>query len=140
MSSPERIEVGNIYKIAANSENDITPPLGKGVWYKHFVVMGAYADGSVFGCVVFDSEINREFVPPGDDIFFMPISAGRYSFIDHDSFLECLKLKPASAAKLLEGKAEGKLLPEDLEKAMKLVKMSRRNSYMDLVAFGIVKE
>ena len=113
MSSPEDIEIGNIYKIAANEENGITPPKGRDVWYKHFVVMGKTEDESLFGCVVFDSDMNREYVPPGDDIFYIPIPKGRYPFIDHDSVLECLKLKPASPEKLLLGKAEGKLLQED---------------------------
>lgn len=137
MSSIEGVEVGNIYKIAANEENGITPPDGSDVWYKHFVVMGKTEDGSMFGCVVFDSEMNREYVPPGDEIFFMPIPAGRYPFIDHDSVLECLKLKRATAEKLLLGKAEGKLMREDLEEALKLVGMSRRNDIITLKMFGI---
>ena len=64
MSSSEDIEIGNIYKIAANEENGITPPDGRDVWFKHFVVMGKAPDGSVYGCVVFDSEMNREYVEP----------------------------------------------------------------------------
>ena len=53
MSSSGDIEIGNIYKIAANEENGITPPDGRDVWFKHFVVMGKAPDGSVYGCVVF---------------------------------------------------------------------------------------
>jgi hypothetical protein len=137
MSSSVGVEIGNIYKIAANEENGITPPIGRNVWYKHFVVMGETEDGSLFGCVVFDSEMNRGCVPPGDEIFYIPIPAGRYSFIDHDSVLECLKLKPADAKKLLSGKAEGKLNQDDFEQALKLVKMSRRNDFMTLKMFGL---
>ena len=36
MSSSGDIEIGNIYKIAANEENGITPPDGRDVWFKHF--------------------------------------------------------------------------------------------------------
>lgn len=50
MSSSGEIEIGNIYKIAANEENGITPPDGRDVWFKHFVVMGKAPDGSVYGC------------------------------------------------------------------------------------------
>lgn len=99
--------------------------------------MGKTEDGSLFGCVVFDSEMNREYVPPGEEIFYMPIPKGRYPFIDHDSFLECLKLKPASPEKLLLGKAEGKLNQEDFQKALELVKMSRRNDFTILRLFGL---
>ena len=138
MSSTGDIEIGNIYKIAANEENDITPPDGRDVWFKHFVVMGKAPDGSVYGCVVFDSEMNREYVEPGDEEFYMPINKGRYSFIDHDSFLECLELKPATAEKLLAGKAEGQLNANDLQEALKLVKMSRRHSFILLKMYGII--
>ena len=63
---------------------------------------------------------------------------GRYSFIDHDSFLECLELKPATAEKLLAGKAEGQLSAQDLQEALKLVKMSRRHSFILLKMYGIL--
>ena len=137
MSRPEDIEVGDIYKIAANEENDITPPKGRDVWYKHFVVMGKAQDGSVYGCVVFDSAINREYIEPGDEEFYLPIKKGRYPFVDHDSYLECLELKPATAEKLLAGKSEGKLDAADLGNALRLVKMSRRHSFVLLKIYGI---
>ena len=53
MSNSGEIEVGDIFKIAADEENGITPPGGRDVWYKHFVVIGKTSDGSVYGCVVF---------------------------------------------------------------------------------------
>ena len=40
MSNSGEIEVGDIFKIAADEENGITPPGGRDVWYKHFVVIG----------------------------------------------------------------------------------------------------
>ena len=138
MSSSDEIEVGNIYKIEADEENKITPPEGRLVWYKHFVVMGKAQDGSVYGCIVFDSAINREYVEPGEEEFYLPIREGRYPFIDHNSYLECLELKPATAEKLLAGKAEGKLNSEDFEAALKLVRMSRRHSYILLKMYGII--
>lgn len=137
MNASEAIEIGSIYKIAANEENDITPPIGRDVWYKHFVVMGKTEDGSLFGCVVFDSAMNREYVSPGDELFFMCIPSGRYPFIDHDSVLDCLKLKPATAEKLLLGKPEGRLNQEDFQKALELVNLSRRNDYFTLKMFGM---
>ena len=138
MTSGNTIEVGNIYKIAADQENDITPPEGREVWYKHFAVMGKASDGSIYGCVVFDSAINREYVEPGDEEFYLPIAKGRYNFIDHDSYLECLKLKPATAEKLLAGKFEGKLNDEDFKKATELIKLSRRHNFITLKLFGII--
>lgn len=138
MSTSRDIEVGDIYKIAADEDNKITPPEGRDVWYKHFVVMGKALDGSIYGCVVFDSKMNRDYVEPGDEDFYLPVKEGRYPFIDHDSFLECLELKPATAEKLLAGKAEGKLSQEDLDAALNLVKMSRRHSFILLKMYGIL--
>ena len=138
MNSIDSIRVGNIYKIAADEENDITPPVGCNVWYKHFVVMGKAADGSVYGCAVFDSKINRDYISPGDEEFFIPIKAGKYSFIDHDSYLECLKLKPATSEKLLSGKLEGELDEADLNEALRLVKLSRRHDHILLKMYGII--
>jgi len=138
-TSSQTIEVGDIFKIEADEENGITPPLGRLTWYKHFVVMGKSDDGSLFGCVIFDSSINREHVSPGYEEFFIPVPKGKYSFIDHDSYIECLKLKPATVGKLRKGKAEGKLLPEDLAKALELVKLSPRNGPMLLSLYNIVK-
>lgn len=138
-ASSTGIEVGDIFKIEADKENGITPPLGRLTWYKHFVVMGKSDDGSLLGCVIFDSSINWEHVSPGDEEFFIPVPKGKYSFIDHDSFIECLKLKPATVAKLKKGKAEGRLLPDDLAKALELVKLSPRNGPMVLSMYNIVK-
>ena len=100
--------------------------------------MGKAADGSVYGCVVFDSAINREYVEPGDEEFDMPIRRGKYPFIDHDSYLECLKLKPATAERLLAGTPEGKLEQEDFDTAIRLVRMSRRHNFVLLKMYGII--
>lgn len=78
------VKVGNIYKIEADERNGITPPHGRKTWFKHFAVMGIADDGSLMGCVVFDSEKNREHIEPGYDEFFIPIPQGKYSFIDHN--------------------------------------------------------
>lgn len=138
MNPSKEIETGSIFKIAANEENGITPPEGREIWYKHFAVLGKADDGSVYGCVIFDSAINREYVEPVDEEFYLPIKQGSYPFIDHDSYLECLKLKPATAEKLLAGTAEGKLKQEDFDAAIRLVRMSRRHSFILLKMYGII--
>ncbi len=137
--SSEEIEVGDIFKIEADQENCIKPPFGRLTWYKHFVVMGKSDDGTLFGCVIFDSKINRANIGPGDDEFFIPVPKGKYSFIDHDSYIECLKLKPATITKLKKGKAEGRLQSDDLDKALELVKLSPRNGPMVLSMYNILK-
>lgn len=131
------VEVGNIYKIEADERNGITPPQGRKTWFKHFVVMGIADDGSLMGCVVFDSDMNRENIEPGNQDFFIPIPKGKYPFIDHDSYLECMKLKPATLSTIRQGKAEGRLEATDLQKALELTKLSNRNDFMTLKMYNI---
>lgn len=103
----QSIQIGDIYKIKATEENGITPKDGLGYRYKHFIVMGMAADGSIYGCAAFDSEVNRDYLQPGTEGFYLKLGAGTYSFLDKDSVIDCLKLKPATADKLLSGKYEG---------------------------------
>lgn len=131
------IEVGNIYKIEVDECNDITPPLGKKTWFKHFAVMGIADDGSLMGCVVFDSKMNSNHIEPGNEEFYIPIAKGKYAFIKHDSYLECMKLKPATLYNIRHGKAEGKLNDDDLQKALELTKKSQRNTIVTLRAYNI---
>lgn len=62
---------------------------------------------------------------------------GKYSFLDYDSYLECIKLKPATLANIRQDKAEGKLTNEDMEKALELTKKSNRNSIVVLNMYNI---
>jgi len=49
------------------------------------------------------------------------------------------KQAEATVAKLKKGKAEGRLLPDDLSRALELVKLSPRNGPMVLRMYNIVK-
>lgn len=131
------VKIGGVYKIDADEKNGITPPGGLPLWPKCFVPVGVLSDGSVYGCVVFDSEMNRNCVPSDDTEFFMPVSGKRYAFLDHDSYVDCLKLKPASAAQLAKGKHCGEMLPADMDEIRKLVRMSPRHSYAVLKMYQI---
>ena len=55
------IEIGQIYRIKADERNGITPKSGMTFRPKFFVVMGFDNQGNIYGGVVFDSEINRNY-------------------------------------------------------------------------------
>lgn len=131
------VEIGEIYKIQATEENGITPKGGLNYRYKHFIVMGKAVDGSIYGCAAFDSEINRDYLQPGTEDFYLEVEAGRYSFLKKNSVIDCLKLKPATATKLLWGKYEGQILPEDFTRILSLVKLSPRHTFMYLKMLGV---
>ncbi len=132
------VRIGGIYKIKADETNGITPKDGLDFRYKHFVVMGVAVDGSVYGCVTFNSELNRNFLQPNMEDLYIQIDKDRYSFLKRDSVIDCSKLKEAKAAKLLNGKYEGQVLDEDFNKIMECVKISPRHSYMYLKMLGIL--
>lgn len=131
------IEVGQIYLIKADESNDITPKGGMAYRPKYFVVMGIDEEGNIYGGVVFDSEINPNHVSPMMMEFFMPIASSEYSFLTHDSFLDCSKLKPAVAEKLLEGQYMGNLKPVHMTEAKRLICMSPRESFVHLRKYGL---
>ena len=97
------IEIGQIYRIKADEKNDITPKTGMLFRPKFYVVMGFDNLGNVYGGVVFDSDINRNFVSHDFEDFFLPISCSKYHFLDHDSYIDCRRMKPSTLEKLLEG-------------------------------------
>lgn len=136
--SPKRvIEPGDVFKIKANENNGITPKFGEQYRWKHFIVIGKLADGTLHCCAAFDSERNKEYIEPRFEEFFMPVKAGQYSFIDHDSYIDCLTLKTASPSKLLKGRYEGKINETDLTEILRLVKLNTRHTPAYLSLWGI---
>lgn len=137
-SIPQRnIQQGDVFKIKANEDNGITPKNGDKFRWKHFVVIGKLADGTLHCCATFNSEMNKEYIQPGFEEFFLPIKAGQYSFIDHNSYIDCLTLKRAAPSKLLKGKYEGRLSSSDLAEVLKLVKLNSRHTPAYLNLWGI---
>lgn len=133
----QSVQIGGIYKIKATEENGITPKDGLDYRYKYFIVMGKALDGSIYGCAAFDSEVNRDYLQPGMEDFYLEIKADRYPFLKKNSVIDCLKLKPATGTKLLSGKYAGDILPEDFNRILKLVKMSPRHPFMYLKMLGL---
>ena len=134
----QTIEIGQIYRIKADESNDITPKAGMLFRPKFFVVMGFDNQGNIYGGVVFDSEINRDFVSHDFEDFFLPISCTKYSFLEHDSFIDCRKMKPSTLEKLLEGEFCGVIAQDDYQNVVKLLKMSPRETYVHLKSFGLI--
>ena len=73
----QNVEIGQIYRIKANEQNDITPKDGLLFRAKYIVVIGFDSQGNVYGGVVFDSEINRGFISSDFVDFFLPIPCSR---------------------------------------------------------------
>jgi len=132
-----KIKVGDIFLIEANEENRITPKDWDSYRPKYFAVLGVLSDGSVYGCVVFNSNLNFGCIPQEEIELHLPIQAGSYKFITHDSFLDCHELKPADSRKLLNGKYMGQLTDIHLRKAKELIALSPHTTFVQLRMFGL---
>ncbi len=131
------IKPGDIFYIKADQKNGITPKNGDLFWPKHFIALGKLADGRMCCCAVFDSQINRDYIHPDLQSFFLPVKAGEYAFLTHDSFIDCLEMKYATPGKLLGGRAEGRLTDEHLQKVLELVKQSPKHDFVKLSMYGL---
>lgn len=131
------VEKGDIFLIKADKSNGITPKNGDLYREKFFIVMGMAPDGSVYGCVHFNSELNKEYMVPGYEDLYIKISGSAYAFLTHDSYIDCVKLKEASAAKLLSGKYMGKIKDNHFELIRQKVCLSRRNAPLFLRWLGL---
>ena len=105
---------------------------------KYFVVMGFDNQGNIYGGVVFDSQINRNFVNHDIEDFFLPISCSKYAFLDHDSYIDCRRMKPSTVDTLLDGEFCGLITQDDFVNIIKLLKMSPRETFVHLRSFGIM--
>lgn len=138
MEVQQTVSIGQIYRIKANEQNDITPKDGMLYRPKYFVVIGFDEQGNIYGGVVFDSTINRDYISPDFVDFFLPIPCSRYSFLTHDSYIDCRRMKPMLLTTLLEGDYCGMIESADFDNIVKLIKMSPRETYVRLRTFGIV--
>lgn len=132
------IEVGNIYRIRMDESNGITPKKpGDTYRDKYFVVLGFDSEGNVYGGIVINSQINRH-LPPPIAALQIPILRIHYSFLDHDSYLDCASLKAVSPEKFRQWKYLGKLRDIDQTIVFDSVKNSPSISKADLKRFGIL--
>ena len=100
--------------------------------------MGFDNQGNIYGGVVFDSEINRNFVNDDFEDFFLPIPCSKYSFLEHDSYIDCRRMKPSTLEKLIEGEFCGNIAQDDFSNIVKLLRMSPLETYVHLKTFGIM--
>lgn len=79
-------------------------------------------------------------ITPSHDFedFFLPIPCSKYSFLEHDCFIDCRKMKPSTLEKLLEGEFCGDIAQDDYQNVVKLLKMSPRETYVHLKTFGLI--
>lgn len=130
------IKVGDVFRIKMNQKNGIIPKKGDESRNKFFIVLGLDSKGNIYGGVIINSNINQR-IPQAIKDWQMPIKCSKYAFLEHDSFVDCSKLKCASADKFSTWKYLGSVESEDVEIILGTIKESPNETQEHLAMFGL---
>lgn len=130
------IKVGDVFRINMDQRNGIIPKKGDDSRNKFFIVLGFDSEGNIYGGVIINSNINQN-IPQAVKDWQMPIKCSKYTFLEYDSFVDCSKLKSASANKFSTWKYLGSVESEDVELIIGTIKESPNETQEHLAMFGL---
>lgn len=132
----DTIKIGYVYRIKMDESNGIKPKSGDSFRNKYFVVLGFDKEGNVYGGVITNSEINQK-VPQSVKDWQMPIKREKYPFLDHNSFVDCSKLKTASIKKFGFWQFKGIIEDNDVEIIIHAIQESPNENKAHLALYGL---
>lgn len=132
------VKQGDVYFVAMDEKDGITPHDGYSKRNKYFVVLGFDGEGNVYGGVVINSKINKNLARRIAD-FQYPIRSDKYPFLRYNSFVNCIKLKTTSLSKLAMSDFVGSLDAEDVELIIGAVIESPMEEAVRLRCFGLIE-
>lgn len=132
----DSIKIGNVYRIKMDERNGITPKPGDTSRNKFFIVLGFDCDGNIYGGVIINSNINQN-MPKNIKDWHLPIKREKYAFLEHDSFVDCSKLKIVNIDKFGNWQFLGVLDLEDVKNITRKVQASPNESKEHLAIFGL---
>lgn len=106
------VQIGDVYYVELSKEEGIHPKDGYSTRNKYYVVLGI-DDDCIYGGIVFNSEINRNLTHQIEE-YQIIISADKYPFIKHKSYLDCTKIFPAPPERLMYSEKVGSIDTIDL--------------------------
>ena len=130
------VKVGDVYEITMTEANGIKPKAGDSSRDKYFIVLGFDSNGTVFGGVIINSQINTN-LPPHLKMYHMPIKQSKYPFLKHDSFVDCVRLKVAFPQKFNEWNYLGEIDEYDVQLIVGTIKESPVESKERITMFGL---
>lgn len=131
------MEIGDVIYVTLDSSNGIKPHAGFSSRRKYYVVLG-FSENSVFvGGVVFNSRINLN-MPETIRGYHYPVKSSAYSFLSHDSFINCATIIQSSIGKLEGGTVVGRLVHDDLEVVLGSVRECPAIPFAVKKYFGLV--
>lgn len=130
------ISVGDVYEITMDKTNGIVPKPGDLSRDKYFIVLGYDGNDIIYGGVIINSNINAN-LPPHIKMLHMRISASKYKFLQHNSYVDCAQLKTVSPHKFGTWNYLGCIDDDDVKLIVGTIKESPRENKAHLSAFGI---
>lgn len=131
------IEVGDVYRVKMNPKDGVTPKEGDDSRNKFFVVLGFDEQGNIYGGVIINSAINKNVSQSVKD-YHMPISCKKYTFLVHDSFVNCSNLKTKPLSEIVHSQKIGKIDDDDVELIKETIKSSPNEKKAKLKQFGLL--
>ncbi len=132
----ESIKIGNVYRIKMDEKNGIKPKAGDSSRNKYFIVLGFDSEGNAYGGVIINSNINQK-IPQSMKDCHIPVKCSKYGFLDHDSFVDCSKLKTARIEKFGKWQFLGIFSLEDVQLITATIKESPNETKEHLALFGL---
>lgn len=130
------VKVGDVYEMTMTEANGIKPKAGDSSRDKYFVVLGFDTNGTIYGGVIINSQINRN-LPAHLKMYHMPLKQSKYPFLRYDSFVDCVRLKIAYPQKFQEWNYLGEIDKYDIELIIGTVRESPAESEERLALFGL---
>lgn len=133
----DMLSAGAVHYVAMDEANGIIPKKGDKYRNKYFVILGVDSNGNAFGGVIFNSDSNRR-VPLQHWLYHFPISGHSYSFLKHNSFIDCSTLMTVQVSALSKTTFRGRLSVEHLDSVLTSVRECGTIPAFKLKRYGII--
>lgn len=94
----DSLNIGDVHFLNLDSNNGITPKAGDTSRNKFFIILGFDNEGNVIGGLVINSNINYN-LPTSVTDYQLPVTVEQFSFLEHNSFINCSKIIVAKRSK-----------------------------------------
>lgn len=130
------VKVGVVYRIKMDERNGVKPKAGDKSRNKYFIVLGFDSEGNAYGGVIINSEINPN-IPQSMKNCHLHIECSKYSFLNHDSYVDCSKLKKVNIEKFGKWQYLGFFSLEDVQLITRTIQGSPNETKEHLAMFGL---
>lgn len=134
----DNLNVGDVHLLNLDQKNGITPKAGGTTRNKFFIILGFDNEGNVIGGLVINSNINYN-LPTTVTDYQLPVTVEQFSFLEHNSFINCSKIIVAKRSKFNKRTYRGEISDtEMMELIINTVKESPTVNKKQLREFGII--